>query len=348
MTQGIPVLDLRGSPHEIGVAHGRALRDRIERCLAIYALALGRSDAELRTIGAEVEARVRGFSPEIADEIDGIAEGAGVERHRIYVLNARSELMAGTGDGCTSVFVPTRGLLGQNWDWLALLEPLIVVLRIERDDGLRLATLTEPGMVGKIGCNAAGLGVCLNFVYAPGPLDGVPVHVLLRDLLHQPDLASARKRMDVAGAGRAANVLLGSAKDGGRDVVWLGQKRLATEITSDAFAHTNHVGTDAATGGPMYENSVARLARARALVDGVATADGLFALLGDRCDASHPICVSYRPYVPVPSVQMGTVAAVVMELDKGRMHVRSGPDPDAPVVIVDVCPLGPRVASVAG
>jgi isopenicillin-N N-acyltransferase like protein len=342
VTNGIPVLELRGSPREIGLAHGRGLRERIERCLGIYVLALGRSDSELRSIGASVGARIRVFSPELAEEIEGIAEGAGVEPYRIYVLNARSELMAGAAGGCTSVFVPERGLLGQNWDWLALLEPLIAVLRIERPDGIRFATLTEPGMVGKIGCSSAGLGVCLNFLFAPEPLDGVPVHVLLRDLLHQPDLAAARRRLDAAGGGRAANILLGSAHEGGVGVVWLGRERLTTELASRAFAHTNHVGDDPATGGPMYENSVVRLARARALAGGIGSAAELFALLSDRYDPLHPISVSYRPFPLVPNVLIGTVASVAMELRAGRMHLRRGPESDAPVAVVEVGPVAPR------
>lgn len=331
----IPVVELRGTPREIGRGHGEALRDRIASTLGIYSIALARSDAELRAAGAAVALRIRAFSPELADEIEGIAEGARVEPYRIHVLNARSELMAGVSDGCTALFAPRAGVLGQNWDWLALLEPLVAVLRIETRDGMRLATLTEPGIVGKIGCNSAGIGVCLNFVYAPGPLDGVPVHVVLRDLLHQHDLAAARKRADDAGMGRAANVLVGSAHDGGFDVTWLGRRRLWTPIRDLPFTHTNHVGADASTGGPFFENSCARLERARALERGVGSFDDLLGFLADRADAKHPICRAYAPLDRVPGVTVGTVATVAMELRERRLHVRRGPDPEAPLRTIE-------------
>lgn len=336
----VPVIDLRGTPREIGRSHGEALRDRIASALGIYSIALARSEAELREAGASIAARIRSFSPDLAEEIEGIAEGARVEPHRIHVLNARSELMAGASDGCTALFAPRAGVLGQNWDWLALLEPLVVVLRIERRDGVRLATLTEPGMVGKIGCNAAGIGVCLNFVYAPGPLDGVPVHVVLRDLLHQSDLSAARKRVDEAGTGRAANVLVGSASDGGFDVTWLGNRRVWTSISDAPFSHTNHVGDDRSTGGPFWENSLARLARAHELERGVESFDDLIGFLADRADAEHPICRAYAPLDLVPGVEVGTVATVAMDLREGRLHVRRGPDPAAPLQRIETRTTG--------
>jgi isopenicillin-N N-acyltransferase-like protein len=335
LPNAIPVIDLRGSPRAVGRGHGETLRAQIAHALGIYSLAIARGEDELRAVGGSVAARVRAFSPELAEEIEGIAEGAGVEPHRIYVLNARSELMAGAPDGCTAVFAPRPGLLGQNWDWLALLEPLVAVLRIERGDGMRLATLTEPGMVGKIGCSSAGLGVCLNFVYDSGPLDGVPVHVVLRDLLHQPDLAAARARVEAAGGGRAANVLVGSARDGGFDVTWLGRRRVLTPICDAPFSHTNHVGDDPSTGGPFWENSRARLARARALEGGVGSLEDLLALLSDRDEDKHPISRAYAPLDLVPGVQVGTVATVAMELAEARLHVRKGPDPATPLQMIE-------------
>ena len=47
------------------------------------------------------------------------------------------------------------------------------------------STLTEAGILGKIGLNDAGLGVCLNLLSttADGGRDGTPIHVLLRQML---------------------------------------------------------------------------------------------------------------------------------------------------------------------
>jgi isopenicillin-N N-acyltransferase-like protein len=149
--RAIPVHDLAGDARDIGLAHGRLLRDEIRECIEIYRLVLGTGDATLMREAERIAMTVRDFSPQIADEIDAIAEGSGVDPRWVYVLNARSELVTSRGDGCTAVFVPERGLLGQTWDWIDALEPLVVVLRIERAGGHRLLTLTEPGIVAKRG-----------------------------------------------------------------------------------------------------------------------------------------------------------------------------------------------------
>ena len=56
-----------------------------------------------------------------------------------------------------------------------------VVWIVEHEHGW-FATLTEAGMLAKIGLNDAGLGVCLNLLNttADGGLDGTPIHLLLR------------------------------------------------------------------------------------------------------------------------------------------------------------------------
>jgi isopenicillin-N N-acyltransferase-like protein len=43
------------------------------------------------------------------------------------------------------------------------------VQKIIRPDGHQLIQLTEPGILGKIGMNSAGVGVCLNILAAGLP-----------------------------------------------------------------------------------------------------------------------------------------------------------------------------------
>lgn len=324
----VDVLDLEGGPAACGRAHGEDRRHQIQACLEIYRLVLGRSDAELLRLAVGIADTVRTFSPTIAAEIEAIGQGAGVDPAWIYVLNARSELMASAGDGCTAVYVPGAGLLGQTWDWIDALEPLLFVARATQPDGTRLATLTEPGIVAKIGSNDAGLGVCLNFLYAPGRHRGVPVHVLLRALLGCRNLTEARTTLRRAGQGRAANVLIGTAAGEGLDVQYTGSDVSIEVLRDRPFAHANHVAGRPETAGDLYENSLARSSTALGRVDAVHDVGSLTALLDDRSHPQHPICAPYRPH---RGVRVGTTATVVMDLPARRLHVRKGPRPGTPL-----------------
>ena len=340
----VPVIDLAGDARSVGIDHGRSLRDEIRACIDIYKLVLGRDDETLLRAGESVARTILNFSPDLAAEIEAIAEGAGVDPRWAFVLNARSELMSSAGDGCTAIFVPEHGLLGQTWDWIDALEPLIVVLRIDRGDGHRVTTLTEPGIVAKIGCNSAGIGVCLNFMFAPGPHEGVPVHVLLRALLDSRCEDEAREFAARAGAGRAANLMVGTASGSGFDIEYTGTEARLIELGREPFAHTNHVPGLPATAGPLWDNSVARAARAQSLAAHVTDIDSLIRALDDRTDPENPICCPYRPFL---GVGLGTTATVAMDLDACRMHLRRGPRPSTPMQVVEVHPRGwePHVPS---
>ena len=89
-----------------------------------------------------------------------MAAGAGVPLKALLALNARTEVMAGVGPTECSV-VGAGGLLAQNWDWHP--ESATVIQIVEHDQGW-FVTLTEAGILAKIGLNDAGLGVCLNLL----------------------------------------------------------------------------------------------------------------------------------------------------------------------------------------
>src|SRR5262249_33288095 len=118
-----------------------------------------------------------------------------------FAANARTEILAGaTAPECSVIGVlPARSatgtlLLAQNWDWHPALAPSRVLWTITWPDGRWLTTLTEAGILGKIGLNSSGLGVLLNILHCSldGGIGGLPVHVLLRVLLERcHDMTSA-------------------------------------------------------------------------------------------------------------------------------------------------------------
>lgn len=102
--------------------------------------------------------------------------------------------------------------LAQNWDWMGRQREALVLLHSRNEAGQRFTTLTEGGMLAKIGMNTLGFALGLNILRSLG--DGlrpsVPVHVLLRHLLGCASLDAARAELARIGSslgfGAASNV----------------------------------------------------------------------------------------------------------------------------------------------
>ena len=100
----------------------------------------------------------------------------------------------------------------QNWDWIGRQRPALVLLRSHDGRGTGFSTLTEAGMLAKIGVNAHGFALGLNILRSrgDGARPGVAVHVLLRHLLSCPTLAQARRVLadlhQRLGFGAASNI----------------------------------------------------------------------------------------------------------------------------------------------
>ncbi|MEM7016319.1 MAG: C45 family peptidase [Pseudomonadota bacterium] len=337
----IRVLDLAGDAAEIGFQHGQGLSAEIKQCLQIYEMVVGTPFSSLRERAAQIEADIRHITPNLAIEIENIAEGAGVEPYQLFLLNARSELMS-TADGCTAIFKPDIQLLGQTWDWIQALEDLFVVLRIESSDGHRLLTMTEPGMVGKIGLNSAGLGCTLNFMYSPGKHVGTPVHLLLRSILDAKHLDEAVARIEHCIPGQSGNLMIGTRDGTGCNVELAGVERTLHAIDNSPFIHTNHHLAREISAGAIEVNSKTRYQTAASRIEQELpqTLASFSGILSDVTDDVHPICA---PYKPMLGTQIGTVCTVIMDLASHHLHIRQGPSPDAPFECVELAKTPTKV-----
>jgi isopenicillin-N N-acyltransferase-like protein len=85
-------------------------------------------------------------------------------------------------------------LAAQTWDWHLEMANSWFVWTIEHPDGRVVRTLTEFGILGKIGVSSTGLGIMMNLLHheTDGGDIGVPVHVISRRILdHAGDLNQA-------------------------------------------------------------------------------------------------------------------------------------------------------------
>src|SRR4051794_8989546 len=222
------------TPYERGEAFGRAQATPIANTLALYR----RMFAETTGADAAREGEKVLLTPEANQEIAGIAVGANVDERELRAANARTEILAGQGPTECSV-VGAGGLLAQNWDWHPDTTHSTVVWIVEHERGW-FATLTEAGILAKIGLNDAGLGVCLNLLEttADGGLDGTPIHLLLRRTLQTcRSVDDAVELLTRARTSASSAVTVAAPKDVASVELSPGG---ANVIRGAVGAHTNH------------------------------------------------------------------------------------------------------------
>jgi isopenicillin-N N-acyltransferase-like protein len=225
-------------------------------------------------------------------------------------------------------------LLAQNWDWLGAQRAALVLLRVRGAGGASCLTLTEAGMLAKIGFNQRGFGVCLNILRSSddGSHPGVPVHVLLRALLARDSVADAIEFAAKLSFGASSNVLCADASGDSAALEFSPRGLEVVRGAGAALCHTNHFLAPAAA---MHQASLApslstypRLERITALTGahkGKFSPADLQRMLRDESDGYLSICRRPDPSF-APEVCIETVASVVMDLGERVMHVA----PDLP------------------
>lgn len=361
-----PLIEVSGSARERGQQHGLQAKARIGRSIATYARLFaycGIDWAGAQRLGAGYRELIGALDPALLAEIEGIAAGAGRHVDEILALNARTEILPPSYPGephpdrsriaaanvkggvpdwgeCTAVAVnPAQSatattLLAQNWDWLGAQRAALVLLRVRDAGGASCLTLTEAGMLAKIGLNRRGFGVCLNILRSSddGARPGVPVHVLLRALLARDSVADAVAFASNLSFGASSSVL---CADAAGDTAALEFSPRGLEVVRGAQAalcHTNHFLAPAAARhqaslAPSL-STVPRLARITALTgahQGKFSPADLQRMLRDESDGYLSICRRPDPAL-APEACIETVASVVMDLGERMMHIA----PDVP------------------
>jgi isopenicillin-N N-acyltransferase-like protein len=361
-----PLIELRGDARERGRVHGAAARARVERSIATYARLFAYCGIDWRgaqALGARYRDVIGEFDADLLDEIEGIAAGAGRGVDEILALNARTEILPPTYPGephpdwtriaranvaagvpdwgeCTAIAVrpaasATGGaLLAQNWDWLGAQRGALILARYREADGSSCLTLTEAGMLAKIGFNDRGFGVCLNILRSQGDgkAPGVPVHVLLRALLKRARVKDAIAFASRSTFGGSSNILCADAGGDAAALELAPSGLYVVPAEGGTLCHTNHFLSPVAkaceaTLTPSL-SSIPRLERAHALVRTMPAKLGvadLQRMLRDEAEGYRAISRMPDPALPAEA-RIESVASVIMELAAGVMHVA----PDVP------------------
>jgi len=342
--EGFPLIEVSGGDFERGRQHGEEASDLVHFNLEGYRR-LFRHDPGLDWSAVLGQARqylrpIEEYAPHLLEEMRGIAEGAGVSLDEILALNCRTEILSlktiPLREECTALFVAPEATanghayVAQNWDWANVLRGGAVLLRIEQPGRPTVLTLTEAGLVGKIGLNSAGVGVCTNFLRCDHRRVGVPFHVILREALNASRLGLA-----------VAAVYRGDRADSGNYLVAHADgEAVSLEATpSDVgflypqqgvLVHTNHFITSRLQAGDRAiaesDNTLLRYGRAMRLLrarSGEITVDTLKGVFRDHFNCPKAIC--RHPDLTQPEMERSaTLASMIIDLATGDMHVTAG------------------------
>jgi len=209
---------------DFGQRHAPQIRRVLERYQTLFERVATRP-FDLKGLGARALERTAEFSGPLHAEMLGIATGAELAPELIGALNARTEILAMLGaplrGECSTVVridpFSSSALSIQTWDWFSEFSEDWLVWSIPHSDGARTTTVTEFGIVGKIGVNSRGLGVHFNILHhrADGRDIGVPVHVLSRHVLDSTgDLPQALQIIASASVSASSALTLVTAVEG--------------------------------------------------------------------------------------------------------------------------------------
>ena len=355
---------LSGSPYERGLTHGRTQKKEIHEVVAQWkaeltqAYSLPANDM----IGRFVErtnflAAIKTWTPDLFDEIRGIADGCGLDFDTIYAFQCVDELWANgdriTGEHCTSFGFrgSARGstLLAQTIDVESFRDGYQLVLRIrDEETGGESLVVSCAGVIGFNGLNRFGVGVCCNaelqLRHAP---EGLPVACVLRGVLQQPTAAAAVDFLRRVPHATGQHYLVGDptqvhSMECSPDTI----VEYVPEGISDVVGHTNHPLAshdlepwyrellDAHKSYPFLDNSRARLAALEARLRMEPTGsrlEQLAEILRSTDDSLHPICCTRDPGTFYAEIGLFTFASTIAVLcDDPELHVTLGPPSRAP------------------
>jgi isopenicillin-N N-acyltransferase-like protein len=329
---------------------GEAARDRIHESKVSYEETFAHytqlSWDKVTDLALEFAEPIKAYDEAILEEIEGIAEGGGLELGDLLAINARSEIMYGLRvtppPECTAFYVgPTATadghvLLGQNWDWRPRAKDTIILVEIDQGpDRPAVAFLPEAGLIGKTGFNECGVGVTLNALMSSIDTGerGVPIHVILRAILNSRTSGEALSAIVRARRGASATYTIGAA-DGAAVCVEAGpggaESVFLIHPENDLLSHSNHFVSSTPFKDMVkdeWPDTLARRERMGSLLEGQAgaiTTETMESILADDEGSPNAICRFPDPG-DHPIDQNGTVASIVMDLTARTCEIAAGP-----------------------
>ena len=350
---------LQGSPYARGLAHGETLRSQIHEVVGrwkgevAHMYQMDADQAIARFIrGTDFAPAIQRWTPDLLDEIRGIAAGADMDWETILAFQLLDEMWSNEdvfyAEHCSSLGFPAQAsepaYVAQNVDVESFRDGFQVLLHIKHaDSDLESFVLSTAGLIGFNGMNNRSVGICCNaLVPLRGCRDGLPVACIVRGVLQQPSAQEAVTFLQTIHHASGQNYIVGGPAQvvdlecsanqvvpfgptGPRGVVW---------HTNHPLANSDYNAWYEAESNPFLPNSTARYqSMEHRLIDPPrgTRLDQIKEILTSKDSAENPICGSKGEHELYTRLAMFTFASTIMVLgDEPALFVSFGPPDTAP------------------
>jgi hypothetical protein len=345
---------LEGTALERGLVHGKTLREPIHQLIKLWKADLAErykmeADAFIKALlkRTEFPAAIKKWTPDLLDEVSGIAQGAGIDFDTMLVFQLIDEYWVHgpgvAGEHCSALGIAKSGdrpsYVAQTMDLEGFRSGFQAVLHIKQPKSKREAlVVTHAGLIGLNGLNNHSIGICCNTL---GQLaycsDGLPVACVVRGVLERDSEKEAVDFLQAVKHASGQNYVIGGPEKvydfecsagkvtrftpaGGPSVVW----HTNHPLVNDDYNAGHRQALEKKETEKKEANTRTRLQSLEKRLGKEAPVPGLDlikATLASKDSAEFPVC---RPYKD--KKENCTFAATIMVLAaKRELHVTAGP-----------------------
>jgi len=211
------------SPFQWGLEHGETYKTAIRELFEIRkGLMLAKNPAlsrKLDHLAIEQFEHSKKFAPDVASELEGIAQGAGLSLTDIVILNNYTDFrdIVLPEEGCSSVHIqtPENILSGQTWDMHRSAKNYMCLIHVpETLNHSSQLVLTLVGCVGLMGVSADRTVIGVNNINTANAKTGLIWPLLVRRVLEDKTLGEMRTTLMNAPVTSGHNYLISSLEGG--------------------------------------------------------------------------------------------------------------------------------------
>lgn len=222
----LKTVSFSGSGYELGLQHGKELKKEIGEIISAWkkntSSSLGK-DADLVLADffeyAKFEDAIKKWTPDLYDEVEGIAEGSGQKLNDILVLNLLDEFWVYINNidnhHCSAAGVPAKngqpGYISQNMDLENYTDGFQVLMRLENtENSPEQLILTHPGLIALNGLNEQGIGVSVNtLMQLKASSSGLPVAFVIRNIINSTEKEEVLRFIKTVNHASGQNYMIG-------------------------------------------------------------------------------------------------------------------------------------------